>query len=139
MQGPSSGRSAWVGLGLGGVSGKVTDVTTFTYLAGQHNAVHCDLSALDTVVEIRRAREMTEQTVKALELQLAAEKIKCRMLLNVEACMLHQQQTSHLGHIEHGLQQQVPGDDDVAARTRGRASSDAAGSEGGPLQASEES
>ena len=79
---------------------------------------------------------MTEQTVKALELQLAAEKIKCRMLLNVEACMLHQQQTSHLGQIEHGLQQQVPGDDDVA--TRIRASSDAAGSEGGPLQASGE-
>ena len=52
--------------------------------------------------------------------------------------MLHQQQTSHLGQIEHGLQQQVPGDDDVAARTRGRASSDATGSEGGPLQASGE-
>ena len=44
---------------------------------------------------------MTEQTVRSLEHQLVAERLKCRMLQNVEACMLHQQKAGTQAALEH--------------------------------------
>ena len=55
----------------------------------------------------RAARELTDQTVGALEQQLSAERSKRRMLLNVEAYMLHRQRG-----LDHGLDE--PSDQSTA-------------------------
>ena len=53
----------------------------------QLDALHSDLSGLDTVQQVVHARQLTEQTIHALELQLETERMKRRTLLNVEATL----------------------------------------------------
>ncbi|KAL1515399.1 hypothetical protein AB1Y20_002027 [Prymnesium parvum] len=58
-----------------------------------NGSLSADLTALDTLQEIRLAREMSEQTVRALEHQLENERHKCRILSSVEACMVQQRKS----------------------------------------------
>ena len=53
----------------------------------QLDALHSDLSGLDTVQQVVHARQLTEQTIHALELQLETQRMKRRTLLNVEATL----------------------------------------------------